>query len=156
MRALLQDLILLVLLAAAAPARAETYKWIDEKGVTNYSNHPPANLKKATRLEVVAERISFYTPEPFMKRAIEAGHAPRDRALYGDTDWIARQRQTQAQAMQVAYDECLMQRRVDCYDDGYRTAGYFRYIPLFAIPVHSRHIRPMHAARTSRRSSRSR
>ena len=30
-------------LAIAAIATAEVYKWVDEKGVTHYSEHPPAH-----------------------------------------------------------------------------------------------------------------
>jgi len=32
----------LIALLAAAPAAAQTYKWVDERGVTNYGTKPPA------------------------------------------------------------------------------------------------------------------
>lgn len=34
---------LLIVLAAGVCAAAETYKWVDEKGVTNYGEKPPAD-----------------------------------------------------------------------------------------------------------------
>ncbi len=37
--------------ACAAPAQAAMYKWVDEKGVTHYSESPPAD-GKATKIEV--------------------------------------------------------------------------------------------------------
>ena len=42
--------ILAVALAAALPAHA-IYKWVDEKGVTHFSEHPPADGKKAQKIE---------------------------------------------------------------------------------------------------------
>jgi len=35
---------------ALLPAHA-IYKWVDEKGVTHFSEHPPADGRKATRIE---------------------------------------------------------------------------------------------------------
>lgn len=35
---------LLIALAAGVSAAAETYKWVDEKGVVNYGEKPPVNL----------------------------------------------------------------------------------------------------------------
>jgi len=42
-------LLAVVLLLVARPLCAETYKWVDEKGVTNYSSSPPANAKLAEK-----------------------------------------------------------------------------------------------------------
>ena len=41
---------LAVLLAAALPAQA-IYKWVDEKGVTHFSDDPPPDGKKAQKIE---------------------------------------------------------------------------------------------------------
>jgi hypothetical protein len=38
---------LLLLLAAGACPAGETYKWVDERGVTNYGEKPPANRRAA-------------------------------------------------------------------------------------------------------------
>jgi hypothetical protein len=35
----------LVLIAAATPALAQVYKWVDEKGVTHYGERPPQGRK---------------------------------------------------------------------------------------------------------------
>src|SRR5437879_1758165 len=65
-------LLAVVLLLVARPLCAETYKWVDEKGVTNYSSSPPANAKLAEKTQVVEESLSVYTPDPGLLRAIQA------------------------------------------------------------------------------------
>ena len=44
-------LIALVWALAALPAAAAMYKWVDEKGVTHYSESPPPDGRKATKVE---------------------------------------------------------------------------------------------------------
>ncbi|PPD57203.1 MAG: hypothetical protein CTY10_00230 [Methylotenera sp.] len=52
--AILITLPLLTLIAASYPANAEIYKWRDNRGVTQYSDRPPAsNFTKVTRNELV-------------------------------------------------------------------------------------------------------
>ncbi|MBX9677082.1 MAG: DUF1996 domain-containing protein [Methylotenera sp.] len=52
--AMLITLPLLTLIAASYPANAEIYKWRDNRGVTQYSDRPPAsNFTKVTRNELV-------------------------------------------------------------------------------------------------------
>jgi hypothetical protein len=59
-------------LLAAAPAGAQLYKWVDERGVVNYSNQPPADAKGAKRVEQVKDNVSVYTPDAALRREIEA------------------------------------------------------------------------------------
>jgi hypothetical protein len=76
--------IALLLLALAPAAQAETYKWVDEKGVVNYSNAPPPNAAKAA---TVPDRISAYTPDPALNRSVAV-----DRRLDAmETEWLQRQ-----------------------------------------------------------------
>ena len=72
MRILLAMLAALSGLLAGTSAHAQLYKWVDTSGVTNYSNQPPVNPGAAKKLEVVADRVSVYTPDPALKGAIEA------------------------------------------------------------------------------------
>jgi len=61
----------ITLLLAATPAlSAELYKWVDEKGVTNYSNEPPPKGVNA-KVIVPDDRVSVYTPDEATKRSIE-------------------------------------------------------------------------------------
>src|SRR5438034_4410240 len=74
-----------VLIALSAPlAHAETYKWVDEKGVVNYSNTPPPN---ATNAATVPERISNYAPDPSLTQAIDVNR----RLDAVETEWLQRQ-----------------------------------------------------------------
>src|SRR5690348_18024962 len=94
----------LLLLATAAPlAQAQTYKWVDEKGVVNYSNTPPPSAAK--KIQPVADRISTYDPDPRLQRAIAYGPSPYE--LMAQQEWLQRQQlmataQNQ-QAAPVAY-----------------------------------------------------
>jgi len=61
-----------LMLAAAAPAvGGELYKWVDERGVTNYSNEPPPKSANAKAVSVPEDRLSVYTPEESVTREIE-------------------------------------------------------------------------------------
>jgi hypothetical protein len=116
---MLQRLLAIVVLGllAWAPARAETYKWVDERGVVNYSNSPAAG--KSTRVE---ERLSTYQSPPL--QAAVANRAP-------DYEWLQRQRimAQMAAAKQVPAD-CGY--RVDCSDAYWPAYGY-AYAPVIAV-----------------------
>jgi hypothetical protein len=51
---------------------AQIYKWVDERGVTNYSNHQPAPSAAPRTVGVVEHNISVYTPDPALTRAVDA------------------------------------------------------------------------------------
>jgi hypothetical protein len=58
------------LVAATSGTSAELYKWVDEKGVTNYSNEPPPKGVNA-KVIVPDDRVSVYTPDEATKQSIE-------------------------------------------------------------------------------------
>jgi hypothetical protein len=153
-----------VLLLVARPLCAETYKWVDEKGVTNYSSSPPASAKLAEKTKVVEERLSIYTPDPGLLRAIQAPPPVNAPMPYAP----ARAYEHYAAAMQAMYDDCVAQRRVDCNGASYPYGGYFPYLPVFVVvghvhrphPVPRPHVRtpsmapsfPLHSVQMSRAS----
>jgi len=66
---------LLVAAAAITPLSAvgaQIYKWVDENGVTNYSNRQPAQATAPRTVRVVEDNISVYTPDPALTRAVDA------------------------------------------------------------------------------------
>ena len=65
------SIIAITTLLAAAPVAAQLYKWVDENGVTNYSNQPPANPKAAKNLRPVEDRLSVYSPDEGLTQAID-------------------------------------------------------------------------------------
>ena len=60
-----------LLLATAPAGAAELYKWVDENGVTNYSNNPPPKSKTGKAATIVEDRVSVYTPEKAVTDALE-------------------------------------------------------------------------------------
>jgi hypothetical protein len=46
---------LLTVLLAAAPAWAQVYRWVDDKGTVNYSNETPPRGVKATKVDIDAQ-----------------------------------------------------------------------------------------------------
>lgn len=125
----------LAVMLAAIPAYAQVYKWVDERGVTNYSSEPPADRNARVNAATVADRMSVYAPEPAVQRAISAISMGKDRILSDRIDSLERQhaaeRQSpqyaaaaEARAAQAAYAQCLAERRLDCdYDSGYNPYG---------------------------------
>ena len=142
MRALLPCAILLC--AAAAPLHAETYKWVDEKGVTNYASTPPSG--KVAKAKVVEERISVVPSDPSLGPAIAAMRARADRqAEYAQAEWLQRQRFALAAQASAASAQCPY--RADCGTDYDRFA--YPYYTATVIVVRGPSRRPpghMHTA----------
>lgn len=80
---------LVLLLALAPAAQAETYKWVDERGVVNYSNTPPPAAARAAK--PVAERVSTYESDPALRR-VAAYSTPTPYELMLQEEWLQRQR----------------------------------------------------------------
>lgn len=94
--------LLAVILAIAPTAHAETYKWVDEKGVVNYSNTPPPAAAKAAR--PIAERVSTYETDPSLRSAI-AYTAPSSYEHMLQQEWLQRQRLiAERQNVQTVYE----------------------------------------------------
>ncbi|MFL6566376.1 MAG: DUF4124 domain-containing protein [Burkholderiales bacterium] len=123
----------LVLIPAA---HAQTYKWLDEKGVVNYSNtQPPSAAKK---IQPVVDRISTYGPDPSLQRAIAYGPSPYE--LMAQQEWLQRQRlMATVQYQQAAYAS---------YANDYAYGYPYYYGPVFATGVTRapRASRPPHIA----------
>jgi uncharacterized protein DUF4124 len=112
-----------LVLFAAAPLHAETYKWVDEKGVTNYSSTPPP--AKAKQAKVIEDRISIIPADPSFADASAALRAREARrAEYAHAEWLQRQRA--APTMYADYSDCY-----DCNDYGYGAYAYPYYPVVF-------------------------
>jgi hypothetical protein len=81
----------LFLILAAAPAAADTYKWLDANGVVNYSNAPPPET--AASAKRIGDRVSVVAADPSLGAAVAAMNArAAQRAQYDEADWQMRQR----------------------------------------------------------------
>ncbi|HET7365405.1 MAG TPA: DUF4124 domain-containing protein [Burkholderiales bacterium] len=106
----------LLIAAVAFVAEAQTYKWVDERGVVNYSNTPPP---KGAKAQPVEDRISVYATD-----TTAAQIAAVDRRLAAlEAEWLQRQQL-------MAYAAAAPQPPV--YDD-YRMGSYYAPYILPAV-----------------------
>jgi len=137
----------------AAPAGAELYKWVDEKGVTNYGSAPPANARNIQKLDDSNPRVS--TVPGLKPEEVQAGE---NRALQQKVDSLERDLEAQRRATADAQaraavdaqwrERCLADRRIDCDDPSRGQLDYdpgvvYPYYPPRPIPPRPRPPRPM-------------
>ncbi len=122
------------LLALAPVVHAEVYKWVDDKGVVNYTSTPPPNRKSA-KLDEDQGRVSTIQAYDYSR----SGAPRREQALQERVarleDELARGRQVaavdaaaSAEAYRVWREQCFAQRRVDCdgpYAASFVDPGFF-------------------------------
>ncbi len=117
-----------ILLGAALPIGAETYKWVDAKGVTNYSSTPPPGVAKA---EVIEERVSVVPIEPSLGPAIAEMRAQAvRRAEFVELAWLQRQRLMAEQPQGIQAGGCPY--RANCSEDYFPLVypyPYYAYAP---------------------------
>lgn len=149
-RLILSSALASILALASSPLLAQVYKWIDEKGVVNYSNEPPANIK-ATQLDPKASRLSVVDSDDALKRAVSPSAS--ESALSEKIDRLERKLDAERYARSVAdsqaqaaadswYQQCLRDRRVDC-DYAGMDPNYYGYGPYYGyywpVAVTKRH-----------------
>ncbi len=124
--------ILLATLVAAAPlAQAETYKWVDERGVVNYSNAPPpGSAKGAVPAQTVPDRVSTNQTDPATNQSIEVYR----RLDAEQQEWLQRQ---YLMAMQAAATPAAAPASSDYYYPAFAVVPARRVIhrPAFFTPV---------------------
>jgi hypothetical protein len=112
------SLALLVLASASMsiPAQAQIYKWVDDEGMTHYSNQAPLKSAKPVKL-VSPARPPVYVPElDYVQPAYPAtygGAWETAQQAQAPRSYPDRRASNDANA-RLAYDSCLAQRRVDC------------------------------------------
>ena len=138
-----------VLLAPTSPVLAATvYKWVDEKGVVNYSTTPPPTARNTVTINAApalesaglsaADEEARYWRDKRQREIQRDSRDYQDLRLRRETEelrqlQIRQQMQLSAQAAsaederrRLARDQCLRERRVDC--DG-------SYTPYYPAPV---------------------
>jgi hypothetical protein len=152
MRCFILSSALVAVVFTAAPASAQVYKWVDDRGVVNYSNDAPAN-RNPTVLDPKSARVSTYSTEDTPKRASGTLTTTSESALSEKIDRLERKldaeryaRLADAQAQTVAdsrYDQCLRDRRVDCDYAGmdpYYYGPYYGAVAIVRPPIRQRPI----------------
>jgi hypothetical protein len=115
----------LAAIAAAAPAAAEMYKWVDEAGITHYSDRKPDDPKSAGQLKPVTGRVSVYSPDQPLLQAVEAARQKRAQQEFRIEPDRAAQRYVAPTTAQLPVEPC---DEVDC------AALYYPYAPVAYIP----------------------
>lgn len=149
MRALNALLVFLPAMLAATPPGAQVYKWVDERGVINYSNQLPANPEAANRLGIVEDRVSVYTPDQALLQAIEAerrggGTSARIAELERQLDAERRARHVAAAAAASRPSDPCSMKGIDCsiLPGTYYTPAVVAARPRFFRPRPVRPVRP--------------
>jgi hypothetical protein len=94
----------------AAPAQAVLYKWVDEKGVTQYTETPPPEGKAAKKLEIAPSPPAPPANDDWRKREQES----KERHLKED-----QQKSQDTQKAAVRRERCLKaQREIDTLNRG--------------------------------------
>jgi hypothetical protein len=136
MRAFIQLLIVLAASLATAPACAELYKWVDERGITNYSSDPPSDPKSAKKLAHIENKLSVYTPDEGFMQAVKA---LRERNIRTLSEPEPERQQVASMQPQSPYEQCLASGRPDC--DAQYADYYPGYLPGIAV-FRGRPVRP--------------
>jgi hypothetical protein len=113
MRFVIPLLSFLAALSATAPASAELYKWVDERGVTNYSNEPPPAAATVKKLARVEDKISVYTPDENFMKAVQA---LRERSIKALTEPEPQPVARYAAQPPTGFEQCLLSGRLGCED----------------------------------------
>jgi len=134
----------------AEPVGAEIYKWVDEKGVVNYSESPPP--KGHARLIEPEDPAASVYAAPAVRESVSVEHQLKNRVNELE-QILARERQAQDDAVRLeaervaqSLERCRQDRRVDCEDDPW---GVDYPIVINAQPPHG-HLRPKPQSRPAR------
>ena len=140
-----------IALLAAAPASAQVYKWVDDKGVVNYSSQPPVNRRSAL-LDPNSVSVSVYTPDESLSRATRAAPKASDIALEERIASLERRLEAERSSRQILadaqvrlleqrFEQCSRDRRVDC-DLGGLDPYYAPYWTTVVVSRPHSHFRP--------------
>lgn len=126
------------MIVSALPAGADLYKWVDENGVTNYSNQPPSDPKAARHLVPIDDRVSVYTPDRGLaqavndfRRGVDRRAAQRIRALEQELEAERRANQVVVSTVPLVADPCPGGYGFDPCSSG----AYHPYIAPVVIPL---------------------
>jgi len=130
MRNLIRLLSALALVSASPlPFAAQLYKWVDERGVTNYSNQPPIDAQPARKFAPVEDRVSVYSTDPALTQAIASLYQRPRRSESERIDRLERELAAERSARQYATTATVPSSCAggDCY--GY-PGDYYPYVPV--------------------------
>ncbi len=109
------SLLMFALVLVAVPAHAQIYRWVDDQGVVNYANKPPADGRQAARVDTRESRLSVI---PIVQRVVRINGAPTlaqvPAAAVGFPGAVDRMTVSNVQSALDWRERCFAERRVDC------------------------------------------
>ena len=107
------------LLAAATASAQKLYKWVDEKGVTHYSESPPADKGESARFQHKVAPGNAVAPEDWKQRELEwrKQKVDRDSKDRPSDDAAARDKARRCRTAQAQLDQLRNTRRIYRLDD---------------------------------------
>jgi hypothetical protein len=121
---------LAALLVLAPAAHAEIYKWVDDKGVVNYTSTPPPENRKSVKLDEAQGRVSTIeafdyakSGAPRREQALQERVARLEQEVALGRQAAAQDAAAAAEAYRLWREQCIAQRRVDC-DGGPYAASF--------------------------------
>ena len=126
--------LLALILASTPTAAAELYRWVDDNGVVNYSNTPPAKTRSGKPATRVEDTVSVYTPERAVTDAIERRRNQPPAPAVSAMREPERRASAPTIPPPVAYDPCAIPGDPNCqtylYDNSPVFHGRRRAPPL--------------------------
>jgi len=119
----------LAAIAAALPAAAEMYKWVDDRGTTHYSDRKPEDPKDAGKVKPVSGNVSVYSPDKPLLAAVESARQRRAQPEYRIEPERAPPPYAYPAAAQLPADSC---EYADC------GPLYYPYAPALFAPFRRR------------------
>ena len=107
----------------AAPAQAVLYKWVDEKGVTQYTETPPPEGKAAKKIDIAPSPAAQPSNDDWKQRDLDS----KQRHIKED-----QQKDRDARNAEKRHYECLRaQREIDTLNKG---------IPVYHVDDHGQRV----------------
>ncbi len=131
-------------LALAPAVHADIYKWVDDKGVVNYTSTPPEN-RNSTKLDEEQGRVSTIEAYDYSRSGAQRREQALQERVARLEEEAARGRQAAAldaaaaaEAYRVWREQCIAQRRVDCdgpYAGSFVDPGFAFFPGVVARPA---------------------
>lgn len=105
------------------------YRWVDENGITNYSNNPPPKSHTGKPATIIEDLTSVYTSEKavteaLQKRAQKSAQPPQNASFTREPD--ARAKAAATPQPPIPYDPCMTVGDPNCRTTLYDSSPVFQ------------------------------
>jgi hypothetical protein len=133
--------LLIAVTLAGSPVSAQLYKWVDERGVTNYSDQAPVDAATLNKLRPIDNRVSVYSPDAALTSAVESLRRGDVQGAVSGASRTGAGHEQAPPATVVMQDSCLSGAATGC-TSVYAGVPYDPWYGYVRPPLH----RPRHVA----------